>query len=155
MTISNCCFLTWIQVSQEAGLVLPSLEGFSTVFLKWFAIPFSSGPYTVKGFHKVNEAEIDVFLEFPCLFYDWSDVGNLISDSSAFFKSRLYIWKLMVQVLLKPSLKDFEHYLDSMWNECNCMVVWTFFGIAVSFRLEWKLTFFNLWPLLSFPNLLA
>ena len=62
----------------------------------------------------VNEAEADVFLEFPCFFYDPVDVGNLISSSSAFSKSSLYVWKFSVQVLLKHSLKDFEHYFASM-----------------------------------------
>ena len=70
--------------------------------------------HTVKGFSLVNEAEIDVFLEFPCFFYDPMNVGNLISGSFAFSKSSLYIWKFLVHVLLKPSLKDFEHYLSSM-----------------------------------------
>jgi len=65
--------------------------------------------HTVKGLGVVNKAEIDVFLEFSCFFYDPMDVGNLMSDSSAFSKSNLYIWKLLVHVLLKPSLKDFEH----------------------------------------------
>ena len=68
--------------------------------------------HTVKGFNLVKEA--DVFLEFSCFFYDPTDVGNLISGSSAFSKSSLYIWKLLVHVLLKPSLKDFEHYLASV-----------------------------------------
>ena len=63
--------------------------------------------HTVKGLSIVNEAEIDVFLEFRCLFCDPADVGNLISDSSAFSKSSLYIWKFSVHMLLKPSLKDF------------------------------------------------
>ena len=58
------------------------------------------------------------------------DVGNLISDSSAFSKSSLYIWNFSAHILLKPSLKDFEHNLASMWNVCNCTVIWTFFGIA-------------------------
>ena len=87
--------------------------------------------HTVKGFHVVNEAEIDVFLEFPCFSYDPADVGNLISGSSAFSESSLYIWKFLIHILQKPSLKDFEHNLTSMWNEHNCMVVWTFFGIAL------------------------
>ena len=65
--------------------------------------------HTVKGFSVVNEA--DVFLEFSCFFYDPADVGNLISGSSAFAKSSLYMWKFSVHVLLKPSLKNFEHYL--------------------------------------------
>ena len=86
--------------------------------------------YRVKGFSVDNEAEVDVFLEFPCFCYDPMNAGNLISGPSAFSKSSLYIWKFSVHVLLKPSLKDFEHYLASMWNEHNCAVVWTFFGIA-------------------------
>ena len=67
--------------------------------------------HTVKGFNIVNEAEVDVFLEFPCFSYDPTDVGDLISDSSAFSKSSLYIWKFSVYLLLKPGLKDFEHNL--------------------------------------------
>ena len=70
--------------------------------------------YTVKGFGIINKAEVDVFLEFPCFFYDPTDVGNLISGSSAFSKSSLYIWKFSVHVLLKPNSKDFEHYLGIM-----------------------------------------
>ena len=68
--------------------------------------------HTVKGFSIVNEA--DAFLEFPCFLYDPADVGNLISGSSAFSKPSLYIWKFLVHILLKPSLKDFEHRLASM-----------------------------------------
>ena len=68
----------------------------------------------VKGFSKVSETEIDVFLEFPCFFSDPADVGNLLSGSSAFSKSSLNIQKLSVHILLKPNLKDFEHYLASM-----------------------------------------
>ena len=67
--------------------------------------------HTVKGFSIVNEAEVDVFLEFCCFLYDPMDVDNLISCSSAFSKFSLYIWKFLVHVLLNPSLKDFEHYL--------------------------------------------
>ena len=70
--------------------------------------------HTVKGFSIVNEAEVDVFLEFPCFLYDPIDVGNLISGSSAFSKSSFYIWKFSVHILLKPSLEDFEHYLASL-----------------------------------------
>ena len=68
---------------------------------------------TVKGFNIVSEAEVDVFLEFSWFFYNSVDVGNLISGSSAFSKVNLYIWKFSVHILLKPSLKDFEHYLAS------------------------------------------
>ena len=74
---------------------------------------------TVKIFSVVNETEVDVFLKFPCFFCDPADVGNLISGSSAFCKSSLYIWKFSGYVLLKPSLKDVEHDLASVWNECN------------------------------------
>ena len=69
--------------------------------------------HTVKGFSIVNEAEVDVFLEFSCYFYDPIDVGNLISGSSAFSKSSLNIWKLLVHILLKTPLENFEHYFAS------------------------------------------
>ena len=70
--------------------------------------------HTVKGFCIVNKAEIDVFLELSCFFDDPSNVGNLISGSSAFSKSSLNIWKFMVQLLLKSGLENFEHYFTSM-----------------------------------------
>ena len=70
--------------------------------------------HTVKGFRVANEAEVDVFLEFSCLFYDPMDVGNLISGSSALSKSRLNVWEFSVHILLKPSLKNFEHYFPSI-----------------------------------------
>ena len=68
---------------------------------------------------------------FPCFLYDRMKVDNLISGSSAFSKLSLYIWKFLVHILLKPSLKDFEPNLISMWNEGNCAVVWAFFSIAL------------------------
>ena len=67
--------------------------------------------HTVKGFGIVNKVEVDVFLELLCFFNDPVDVGNLISGSSAFSKTSLYIWNFSVHILLKPSLKDFEYYL--------------------------------------------
>ena len=70
--------------------------------------------HTVEGFSIVNEAEVDVFLEFSCFFNDPVDVGNLISGSSAFSKTSFNIWKFMVQVLLKPGLENFKHYFASM-----------------------------------------
>ena len=70
--------------------------------------------YTVKGFSVVNEAEVDVSLEFAYFFCDPADVSNLISGSSAFSKSRLNIWKFLIHVLLKPSLENFEHCFTSM-----------------------------------------
>ena len=70
--------------------------------------------HTVKGFGIVNKAEVDVFLELSCFFDDTADVGNLISDSSAFSKSSLNIWKFIVHILLKPGLENFEHYFTSV-----------------------------------------
>ena len=70
--------------------------------------------HTVKGFVIVDKAEIDVFLELSCFFDDPADVGNLISDSSAFSKSTLKIWKYMVHILLKPDLENFEYYFASV-----------------------------------------
>ena len=92
--------------------------------------------HTVKGFGIVNKAEVGVFLELSCFFDDPMDVGNLIPGSSAFLKSRLNIWKFMVHLLLKSGLENFEHYFASVWNECNCVVVWTFFGFA--FLWDWN-----------------
>ena len=114
--------------------------------VRWSGIPISLRIFhsllwsTVKGFRIVNEAEVDVFLEFSCFFCDPADFGNLISGFSAFSKPNLCIWKFLIHILLKPSLKDFEYYLASMWNEYNCAVVWTFSGI-LPLGLEWKLTF--------------
>ena len=97
--------------------------------------------HTVKGFGIVNKAEIDVFLELSCFFDDPRDVGSLISGSSAFSKSSLNIWKFMVQVPLKPGLENFEHYFASMWDECNCAIVWAFFDIALLWAWNEKLSF--------------
>ena len=88
---------------RSGGLVFPSLEEFSTVLI-----------HTVKGFGIDNKSEVDVFLEVSCFFDDPTDVGNLISGSSAFSKSRLNIWKFTVHILLKPGLENFEHYFTSM-----------------------------------------
>ena len=94
--------------------------------------------------------------KYLLLFIDDSmDVVNLISGFSAFSKTSLNIWKFTVHVLLKPGLKNFEHYLASMWDECNCEVVWVFFGIAFLWDWNENWPFQVLWPLLSFPNLLA
>ena len=147
MSSSNRCFLTCIQISQEAGKVV------------WYSQHFKNFPVfvirRVKGFSIVSEAEVDVFLEFPCFLYDPRNVGNWTSGSSAFSKLSLYIWKFSVQVLLKPNLKNFDHYLASMWNKHNCRVVWTFFGIVLLWEWNENWPFPVLWPLLSFPILLA
>ena len=145
MSSSNCCFLTCIQVSQEDRQV------FWYSHLLQISLKFSD-PYSQR-LGIVNKAEIDVFLEFSCFLHDPTDVGNLISDSSAFSKSSLNIWKFMVHLLLKPGLENFEHYFTSVWDECNCVVVWAFFGIA--FLRDWNENwpFPVLWSLPSFPNL--
>ena len=70
--------------------------------------------HTVEGFSIVNKAEVDVFLEFSCFFYDLTDVGNLISGFSAFSKSSLNTWKFLVHLLLKPRLENFQHYFASI-----------------------------------------
>ena len=99
MSSSNCCFLTCIQISQEAGHVV------------WYSHLLKNFPqfvviHAVKGFSIVNEAEVDVLLEFSCLFYDPTDIGNFISGSSVFSKLSLNIWKFSVHILLKPSLEN-------------------------------------------------
>ena len=99
--------MTYIQISQEAGKVV-----WYSNLLKNF--PQSVAFPKVKGFGVINEAEVDVFLEFSCFFYDPADVGNLISGSSAFSKTSLNIWKFTVPVLLKPGLENFEHYFTSV-----------------------------------------
>ena len=102
MSGSNCCFLTWIQVSQGKGKVV------------WYSHLFKNFPVCCdshKGFSIVNKADIDVFLKFPCFLHDPRNFGNLISCSSAFSKSTLYIWMFSAHVLLKPCLKDFEQNL--------------------------------------------
>ena len=80
----------------------------------WYSHLFKNFPqfvviHIVKDFSIVSESEVDVFLEFLCFLYDLTDFGNLISGSSAFSKSMLYIWNFLVHILLRPSLKDFEH----------------------------------------------
>ena len=85
----------------------------------WYSHLFKNFPlfvviHTIKGFGIVNKAEVDVFLELPCFFNDPADVGNLISDSSAFSETSLYIWKFTVHVLLKPGLENFEHYFTGV-----------------------------------------
>ena len=148
MSSSNCCTLTCIRISQEAGQVV------------WYSHLFQNFPqfiviHTVKGVGIVNKAGIDVFLKFSCFFDDPVDVGNLISGSSAFSKTSLNTWKFTVHVLLKPGLENFEHYFTSVWDECNCAVVSSFFGIPFLWVWNENWPFPVLWPLLNFPNLLA
>ena len=140
-----------IQVSQEASKVV------------WYSHLFKNFPqfvviHIVKGFSVTSEAEVDVSLEFPCFFYNpmilaiWSLVPlPFLNPACTDF---INCWKFSVGVLLKPNLKDFEHYIASMWNEHNCLIVWTFFGITLLW--DWNENWHSpiLWPLLSFPNLL-
>src|SRR5574340_1229634 len=107
MSSSNCCFLTCIQISQKADQVVLYSHLFQN-FLQFIVI------HTIKGFGIVNKAEINVFLELSCYFNDPADVGNLMSDSSAFSKTSLNICKCTVHVLLKPGLENFEDYFISM-----------------------------------------
>ena len=147
MSSSNCCFLTWIQISQETGQVV------------WCAHLFQNSPqfvmiHTVKGFGTVHKADISVFLEL----------------SFSVIQQMLAIWSLVPLPFLnpawtsrgsrftycwKPGLENFEHYLTSVWDECNYAVVWAFFGIAFLWDWNENWPFPVLWPLLSFPNLLA
>ena len=148
MSVSNCCFFTCMQISQDVGQVV------------WYSLLFKNFPqfvviHTVKGFGIVSKTEVDVFLKLSCFFCDLTDVCNLISGSSAFSKTSLTIWKFIVHVLLKPGLENFEHYFASVWDECNCAVVWALFGIAFLWDWNENWPFPVLWPLLSFPNLLT
>ena len=94
----------------------------------WYSHLFQNFPqvvvmHTVKGFGVVNKAQVDVFLELSCFFDDPTDIGNLMSGSSAFSKSRLNIWNFTVHILLKPSLENFEYYFAGVLDEYNCAVV--------------------------------
>ena len=130
MFSSNCCFLTYIQISEERGQMV------------WYSHLLKNFPqfvviYTVKGFGVVNKA--DVFMELSCFFYDPMDVENLITGPSAISKSSLNIWKVSVHVLLKTSMEDFQYDLANMWNECNCVAVWlalAFFGFGMKTDLS-------------------
>ena len=128
MSSSSCCFLTCIEISQETGKVVWDSHLFKN-FPQFVVMP------TIKGFNIVNEPEVDVFLELSCFFYEPTDVGNLISGSFAFSKPNLYIWNFPILILLKPSLKDFEQNLTSIWNDHICSIVCTFFVIAL--LLDW------------------
>ena len=95
------------------------------------------------------------FLVFSCFLDYPTDVGNLISGSSAFSVFSLNIWKFTVYVLLKLDLESFEYYFASVWDEKNCEVVWTIFGITFIWDWNEHWPFPVFWPLLSFPDLLA
>ena len=145
---SNCCFLTCILISQETGKVV------------WYSHLLKNFPQfvvilTVKGFGVVSKVEVDISLKLSCFFDEPTDVGHLISGSSAFSKSSMNIWKFSVYMPLKPGLGNFEQYFSSVWDECNCTVISTFFGIAFLWHWNENWPFPILWVLPSFPNLLA
>ena len=149
MSSSNCCFLTCIQISQEAGKVV------------WYSHLFKNFPqfvavHTVKGFGIVNKAEIDVFSGTLLLFRRWHWM--------------LAIWSLVPLPFLNPAWtsggSQFTYYwtlawriltitLLMLWDDCNCEVLWAFFDIAFLWDWNKNWPFPVLWPLLSFPNLLA
>ena len=122
MSSCKCCFLTCIQVSQESGKVV------------WYFHLFKNIPqliviHTVKGFNVVNEGEIDVFLEFPCFFYDPVNVGNLISDFASFSKPRVYIWKFSAHIQLEASLYT---CIYTTTGKTIALRIWTFVGKVMS-----------------------
>ena len=134
------------------------------IHLRWLHLRCSGTPISLRSFHSLLRSHNqrlwlskteDIFLELSCFFDDLADVGILISGSTAFSKSSLNIWNFTVHVLLKPGLKNFEHYFASVWDECNCSVVWAFFGIAFLWDWNENWPFPVLWPLLSYLNLLA
>jgi len=130
---------------RSGGLVFPSLPEFSRV---------CCGPHN-QDFGIVNKAEVDVFLEISC-FFQWC---NRCWQFDLWFLCLLLIqlqpWNFIFHVLLKPDLENFEHYFTSMWDECNCVTVWVFFGIAFLWDWNENWPFPVVWPLLSFPNFLA
>ena len=124
MSSSNCCFLTYIQISQKAAQVIWQSHLFQN-FPQFVVI------HTVKGFGIVNKAEVDVSLVLSFFFHDPTDVGSLISGSSAFSKSSLNIWKFTVHLLLKTGLENFDHYLLAC--EISAIVWWLEWLLALPF----------------------
>ena len=146
MSSSNCCFLTCIHISQEAGHVF------------WYSRLLKNFPqfvviHTVKCFGIVNKA--DAFSRTFLLFWWSSRCWQFDLWFLCLFKSSLNIWKFSVHILLKSHLENFRHYLASMWDECTSAVVWTFFGIVFLWDWDENWPFPVLQPLLNFPNLLA
>ena len=128
MSSSNCCFLTCIQISQEAGQVV----WYSSLFKNF---PVCCDPHS-QAFSVVNKAKVDFFFfSGTLLFDDPADIGNLSLVPLRFLNPA---WTFFVHVLLKPGLENFEHYFAGIWDKCNCALVWTFFGIA--FLWDWNET---------------
>ena len=142
MSRYNRCFLTCIHISQEAGQVF------------WYSHLLKNFPqfvviHTVKGFDIVNKA--DFFSRTLLLFWWSSGCWKFDLWFLCLYKSSLNIWKFSIHILLKPGLENFEHYFARMWNECNCVVVWTLFGIALLWAWDENWPLPVLWPQLSFP----
>ena len=133
-------------------LLLLNLHTGGSWLARWSGIPIS---WRIFQFVVIHPVKGFVFLELSCFFNDPMDAGNLIFGSSAFSKPSLNIWKFSVHVLLKSHLENFEHYFASLWDECNCVVVWAFFDIAFLWDWNKNWPFPVLWPLLSFPYLLS
>ena len=127
MSGSNCFFLTCIQISQDADQLV------------WYSHPLKNFPQfvvipAVKGFGVGIKAEVDVFLERSCFFYDPVDVGNLISGSSAFSKSNLNIWKFTVQVLFVEALLG-EFWANHHHQSANRLALWMLIHIEFIERM--------------------
>ena len=153
--------MDWLDLLAVQGTLKTLLQYHSskTLILQcsaFFIVQLSGSLISFRIFHSLLwSTQSNVFLELSCFFVDPADVVNLISGSSAFSKTSLNIWKFRFHVLLKPCLENFEHYFTSVWDECNCAVVWAFFGIAFLCDRNENWPFPVLWPLLSFPNLLT
>ena len=147
-SMPNCCFSdqhTDFSRGRSGGLVFPSLEEFSRV---------SYSPHS----QRLWQSQYNRNRYFLWKFLAFSMIRRMLPIWSlvpAFSKSSLNIWKFIVHVLLKPGLENFEHYFASVWDEWNCVVVWALFGIAFLWDWNGHWTFPVLWPLLSFPDLLA
>ena len=153
MSGSNCCFLTCIQIFQEAGKVV------------WYSHPVKNFPqfvviHTDKSFGIVNKTEVDIYLKVDVFFWN--------SPAFSTIQWMLAIWSLVPLPFLNPTwtsgnslftycwiLENFEGYYASVWDECNCAAVWMLFVIAFIWDWNDNWSFPVLWPLLSFPNLLA
>ena len=146
---SNCCFLAYILVSQETDKVV----WYSRLF-KNFPQGFFCDPHTQELSH--HQWSKSRYFSGTNLLSPWS---NKCWQFDLWFlclsKTSLTIWQFTVHVLLKPGLENFKHYFISVWDECNCVVIWAFFRIAFLRNWNENWPFLVLWPLLSFPNLLA
>ena len=152
MSGSNCWFLTCIEISQEAGKVV------------WYSDLLKNFPqfvviYTVKGFSVINKAEVDVFLEFSCFFHDAVDVGNLISGSLAWTSGSsqfMYCWSLAWRTLSITLLAcEMNAFVAVVWTFFDIVLLWGWNENLLFLSCGNLLTFPVLWPLLSFPGLLA